>query len=352
MFLVKGHKQVYYIRFKKPDNKWTQRTTGTTIKSEAKEFLKNFKNNHIAKKVSNTTVYQNPSLKHFFEDLLKKSEAFYSKRDLQGFKLLAKRFVLYVGNKDIQELNTFDVETYLALRAKDTYRGHVISKSSVNIDLRVLKMLFNRAIRWSMLEKNPCKGIKQFKSPQQERISLTSSEIKSIIDVSEDTDLKKVIIYAVLTGCRIGEIVNLEWKDINFIKSYILVVNKKNFQTKSRKIRQIPMSTVLKNYLLEWSNSRSNFSDYVFLNKKGYKSNSGYLTKKFKSLVRQLNLSERYCFHCLRHTFATNFLQATGNVYFLKQLMGHSDIKVTEQYLHYTNTDLINQVNIMPKLVG
>ena len=61
----------------------------------------------------------------------------------------------------------------------------------------------------------------------------------------------------------------------------------------------------------------------------------------------KLGFPEKYHFHCLRHTFITLLARKGVNIYDLKQLAGHSDIKTTELYMHNVTDDLRNAVNML-----
>lgn len=87
--------------------------------------------------------------------------------------------------------------------------------------------------------------------------------------------------------------------------------------------------------------------DYVFVNASSKRLNKDHISKLFKKQLRDLKFNERYHFHCLRHTFITQLARKGVNIYNIKYLAGHYDIKTTELYMHQFTDDLINAVNLL-----
>jgi integrase/recombinase XerC len=79
--------------------------------------------------------------------------------------------------------------------------------------------------------------------------------------------------------------------------------------------------------------------------KNGERFNSTYASRAFKKCVRKTNLNSKIHFHTLRHSFASNIIQAGGSLYAVKELLGHTSIKVTEVYSHLNRDNLIKAIN-------
>ena len=84
---------------------------------------------------------------------------------------------------------------------------------------------------------------------------------------------------------------------------------------------------------------------YIFSTDGNAPYDKSYITRKFKTLLRKLNLSEDLHFHCLRHTYFSNLSRLNVPVNYIKELAGHSSIKTTEIYLHNFRQDLNNFVS-------
>jgi integrase len=126
---------------------------------------------------------------------------------------------------------------------------------------------------------------------------------------------------------RRGEIFNLKWQDINVRKGYILVRESKNNDS-----RIIPVNKVLMETLKSVTNNGS--GEYVFSHNSG---NDPVKTLKtaFSSAIRRSGV-EKFRFHDLRHTFASNLVMAGVDIVTVQELMGHKSIGMTKRYSHPT----------------
>jgi len=123
-------------------------------------------------------------------------------RDITSIKSLLK----HLGGKTIQQINSWHIEQYKSNRQKETtIYGRPPAKATINRELACLKTMFNKAIKWSMTTNNPARDIKLFKEKQNKMRILSNEEFKILYDSSSDF-LKKVLIVAINTGMRRGEI--------------------------------------------------------------------------------------------------------------------------------------------------
>ena len=152
--------------------------------------------------------------------------------------------------------------------------------------------------------------------------------------------------FAFNTGMRISEILNLEWIDINFGQNNIQIRNKDSFTTKSKKERVIPIGKVVLEIINSIKENPENINSKYIFNKAGDRLNSVFISKKFKKCVRLANLSESIHFHTLRHSFASHLVQKGVSLYVLQNLLGHSQISITQKYSHL-NQESMNQAMLM-----
>jgi len=150
--------------------------------------------------------------------------------DVDRIKTLNRFF----GNKFLHEITPFAVEKFKTERAKE------VSGATVNRDMACLKCLFNKAIAWSRYSgKNPVKGIKLFKEQPRLRF-LEKEEIFKLL-ANCDEHLKPIVIAALHTGMRKGEILNLKWHDIDFKRDIAYL-----YQTKNGERREIRINNEVK----------------------------------------------------------------------------------------------------------
>jgi integrase len=158
-----------------------------------------------------------------------------------------------------------------------------------------------------------------------------------------------LVVFAVMTGMRRGELLNLTWKDVDFERRLLTIHSGEGFRTKGGKRRSVPMSQAVYQLLLTRAQRSIGLptclaSRYVFaLN--GKRIDGVYVCHKFKRYVREAGLNERLHFHSLRHTFATWLVQEGVSIYEVQKLLGHSNISVTQVYSHLAASELHGAVN-------
>lgn len=142
--------------------------------------------------------------------------------------------------------------------------------------------------------------------------------------------------------CRIGEIVTLEIENINFELSYIILEAQK---TKTRKGRMIPLDKntmqLLKKLLLR--NTRFKPSKYVFITEEGTRLTTDNFRKRLADYAHQAGINKRVHPHLFRHTAASMFLQAGGDLRHLQTIIGHKDLRMVLRYTHLSLESLARQ---------
>jgi len=303
---------------------------------------------------SRLKIHYLTDLERHYEDNLKCT---YSNSTYSIYKGLFKNLMTILGDLPLTTYQIGDFEKYKKIRYTN------LKDTSVNIEIKHLKALFNEAIRMNMVEINPVSAIKKFRINEKSRLSFNLDQIRTIISNCSDIDLKDIILFAFYTGCRINEILNIQLEDINYVEKKITVNNKDDFKTKTGAIRTIPINKELEDVialriqsLTKFDNEKdtdSNIRNKIYLfNKKGRKYRKDSISKSFKRILRKLKFDERFNFHCLRHTFATILLKNGVNIYDLKTLLGHTSIQTTVKYLHTDDEALRLAVNKISEIGG
>lgn len=227
----------------------------------------------------------------------------------------------FFGAYELQEITPLIIEKYRTARLA---KG--ISRSSINRETSIMKRMFNLAIDWNLTDANPFVKVKLFseKDTQKERILEHDEEARLFKESPKH--LKPILLVALHTGMRRGEILNLKWKQVDLEKRMISVQ-----QTKSGKNRFVPMNDVLFGEFSRLS-SLPGGTELIFANPK---TGLPYteVKKSFKGACKKAGISNLR-FHDLRHTFATRLIMAGVDIVTVKELLGHFSIRITQRYTH------------------
>ncbi len=305
----------------------------------------------------NTNEGRKPSIcsyLNFSAPFLAYAEGSFSKGTVAIYKASLRNFIEYIGDFPLANYTPQHFDAYKTERQKPVKvvimikDGHkteiekIVRPVTVNIELRTLRAFFNTAVRWKLLESNPFK-IQLVKVPENKPTFLTKLEFQKLLGVIEESWLKEIIIFAVSTGLRRGELVNLKWNSIDLSRKLLYIESTPTFRTKAGRMRIIPLSdTAL--YILQAKQGKD-ASGYVFT-MNGKQIFADWITHLFKRYVRLANLSNQDIhFHSLRHSFASWLAQDGTSVYVIKDLLGHSDVKTTQIYSHLQTESLHAEVN-------
>ncbi len=257
--------------------------------------------------------------------------------------LIEKRFNPLFGHLPMTQITTRMIEGFLAASVQE--RG--LAPKSANNSLILLSTILKCAKRWEYLKQNPAEGIKRLPIPPREMDFLTPDEIRLLLQHS-DEPYRSLFLTAILTGMRQGELLGLQWGDIDFVQNRIQV--KRSLWWRARddvkdpkeptwifvtpkshySRRSIALSPKLKETLeLHKINGSVSPHDLVFCNRSGGPLEPRYVVKHqfFPALTRAGLRQIR--FHDLRHTFATLMIHQGENVKFVQNQMGHASVVTT-----------------------
>ena len=227
----------------------------------------------------------------------------------------------YFGEFGLQDINPLLLEKYRAERLETG-----VTKSTVNRELTIMKKMFNLAIDWELASENPVQKVKLFseKDTAKERI-LSGDEETRLLSESPGY-LRPVLLTALNTGMRRGEILKLRWNQVDLGKKIIRVEH-----TKGGKSRLIPINDVLSRELVK-ARDNSDGSELVFPSPKTGRPYTE-LKKSFKGACKRAEI-ENMRFHDLRHTFATRLIEEGVDLITVRDLLGHFSVRVTQRYTH------------------
>lgn len=223
----------------------------------------------------------------------------------------------------LSDISPLAVERYKRERAK------VVSPATVNRELALLKHLFNLATTWGQYAGlNPLRAVKFLAEDNFKFRTLSPDEEKKLIRCASPY-LQDLIVFAINTGLRLGDILNLNWEEVDLDKGVI----RRTVQKNSR-ILELPLNERAETVVRAWHGMRK--CQYVF-----YNPETGDQFKDLwlglKKACRKAEI-EGVTWHTFRHTFASRLTRHGADLVTVKELLGHSDVSVTMRYAH-TNHD-------------
>lgn len=290
------------------------------------------------------------SLQVFADEYLAFTKTNKAKKTAEGVELVNKKLLKYFSPlRKIDTIVLKDAEQFLHAVKKNAPKG-------VHNYNRVLKAMWNKAKQWNYVRENPFEKVKLNKRQSTSPTFVSEEQLEVILKKVESEVVRDVIITAFYSGCRLGELINLRWQDVD-LKNDLITIGNSEFETKSRKQRVVPMHEKVKEVLMvKVKSERSNESKkivvklpdkkrFVFCKSNGCRFTGDYFSRSFKRVCRKAGLGEELHFHCLRHGAATRMIINGAPLPSVQRILGHSNIQTTMIYTHPNIEDLRDAVN-------
>jgi integrase/recombinase XerD len=178
---------------------------------------------------------------------------------------------------------------------------------------------------------------------------LGETELLKLFNALANKKHKAILFTAYSAGLRVSEVVALQLTDIDRSRMQLFIRN-----AKGKKDRYVMLSPVLLD-ILEKYYKTSNLRPIKYLfegPEPGTAYSAGSMQKIFQLARRAAGINKKVTFHCLRHSFATHLLEKGIDIRYIKELLGHFDIKTTSRYLHVKKDQLINIESPLDSLFG
>ena len=238
--------------------------------------------------------------------------------------------------KCLDEIKPLDIEKFKNARLEQ------VSPATVNRSLACLKSMFNRAIVWGRYEGvNPSTRVKMCKEKNIRLRYLEKEEITRLVENCSE-DLRPIVIMAVNTGMRRGEILNLKWHDVDFKRDVISLL-----ETKSDEKREVPMNEAVKDALIKVRKNPK--SPYIFCYKNGEQVKD--IRKSFWTALKKSGIKD-FRFHDLRHSAASHLVMAGIDLNTVREILGHKTIEMTLRYAHLSPNHKKHAVDVLGQSIG
>ncbi len=164
--------------------------------------------------------------------------------------------------------------------------------------------------------------------------AMDPQDVRKLLAVIRRPRDKAIVLVLLRTGMRIGELLNTTVSDINLAERRIEI-----FETQKNRVgRVVYLADDACQALAHWLHVRRWQTALIFSGHGGRPLSYEVVRSKFKRLLEQAELSHKgYTLHCLRHTFASELLNAGMRLEYVQKLLGHTSIEVTRRYARLTD---------------
>ncbi len=259
--------------------------------------------------------------------------------------------------KPLDEITPWIIEKW---RKAKFERGR--KPGTINKDIATLKSCLSRAVDWGVIDHHPLarlklskqdrSGVVRYLSPGEEkrlrdgmkardykikqeresgnkwRRDRNKPELPSLIDAAFTDHLSPMVLLSLNTGMRRGEVFNLRWSDVDFSNKSLVI---HGHSSKSGRSRHVPLNAEALDTLERWRRQQKSLSELVFPGKGGQPFNN--VKRSWDALLQAAKI-DRFRWHDMRHHFASKLVMASVDLNTVRELLGHSDFKLTMRYAH------------------
>jgi integrase len=271
---------------------------------------------------------------------------------------LRRTFKAFLG-RSLSDIKPYDIDRWRGLRLKE------VSPATTNRELTSLKACLNFAVARGVIAANPITIVKQlpehlgaprYLTDEEEtrlRVALAENDAQAKRARESANEWRRARGYELLpefgayvdhfmpmvlvslnTGMRLGELTKLQWSRV-FLESRTLRIEA--VTSKGRKERLIPLNDEALRVLTAWKAQSDDLNGFAFP--------VASIKTAWRTITRQADIKARW--HDLRHTFASRLVQRGASLAVVRELLGHSDFKLTQRYAISTESNRLAAVELL-----
>lgn len=225
---------------------------------------------------------------------------------------------------------------------------HKLSESrapaTVNRYLAALSHVFTMAVNeWEWMDDNPMRKVKKLVEPRGRVRYLSKVEKNRLINACKDSEVKAllpIVLIAISTGMRQGEILNLKWKDLDLQSGRLVIQKSKNNERRGLSVVGDALTE-----LRHWSKVRTLNSELVFPGRN--RQSPIFIRKPWLNAVVKAELKD-FRFHDLRHTAASYLAMSGASLNEIAEILGHKTLSMVQRYAHLSEghtTKVVEHMN-------
>ena len=285
-------------------------------------------------------------------------------------RMLETRILPYFGHFYINKIRPTDIMKFYDLLEKDTQlvrkkcnngskTKKPLSGKTILEHHRLLRAMLHRAVYWQLIVSNPAERVQPPRAKKPKRRSYDDEQTKILLEnleklTVEDTKYKVAIILTIFTGVRLGELMGLEWQDVDFRNGIISINRSSQYLSDMGVFTKVPKTessireiaipefiiSLLEEYKLWYEEQKSLYgelwtnSNRLFVQADGKPMHPSTISKWFVKYVAQIGLPV-INFHGLRHTNASLLVAQNVDIAVVSARLGHAQISTTlDFYVH------------------
>ncbi|MBL7738508.1 MAG: site-specific integrase [Chitinophagaceae bacterium] len=278
------------------------------------------------------------ALEKFVEQLKLKA---YSPSTIKTYRNEFMQLLQLLNNKPVNELKPDDLRRYMVYAMEK----EGIKENTAHSRLNALKFYFEQVLHREKFFWEIPRPKKRIILPKV----MGESELKRLFNAHKNKKHKAILFTAYSAGLRVSEVVNLKLNHIDRSRMQLLIKD-----AKGKKDRYVMLSPVLLDILTNYyKTTEPRPSKYLFEGPvPGTPYSASSMQRVFQLARKQAGISKQVSFHSLRHSFATHLLEKGIDIKYIKDLLGHFDIKTTTRYLHVKKEQLISIESPLDALIS
>jgi len=264
------------------------------------------------------------------------------KRDETVIKVLSESF----GNCTLQEISQLDVERFKLSRNRQRCKARpeqTISPYTVNRELKCLGRMFSLAMEWDLADSNPVARVRLLKEPPGRIRYLEKGEIPTLLDACVEP-LRSIVLLAIHTGMRRGELLALKWEHVDLQRRQLLVETSKNGES-----RHVPLSHTAVETLSRLKEGAR--GPWVFPSRRRGGERLKSVDSSFRRAVQEAGIDD-FRFHDLRHTAASQLVMAGVDLRTVQEILGHKTQRMTVRYAHLSAEHKMKAADALDKALS
>ncbi len=242
-------------------------------------------------------------------------------------------------NQVVRDLTTHQLEEYVYSRLQEpspTKRGQTIAPKTVKEELNLLRNVLNRALQYEVISKTPVSRYPTMKIDNVRKRVFTDEEYQRLLEKCP-LWLKRIVIMARGTGMRQGEILKLQWSDVDLKTGFVRLKASMTKTDEARSVRLLPEVIAMLREI-----PRALHTQQVFLSatNKPIPYWTTYVQKTWKQSLEKAGI-EGACFHDLRHDFVTRAMRSGNASHVVMKQVGHKTDSMLRRYQLIDERDLL-----------